>query len=73
MEVTTQPSGDIKVRESEISEPLRFENGVLLIYRLFDVASEIHLERAQELLAGAAKPLRLSLEPSKYLQFPRAP
>lgn len=54
-------------------EPLRFEDATLLCYRLFDMADDIDLDRAQGLLAGAATRLKLSRERSEYLEIPRAP
>jgi hypothetical protein len=58
---------------SSIPEPLRFESARLVLYRLFDVADEIRLDHAQELLAGEATRMRLSRERSEYLEIPRAP
>jgi len=58
---------------STIPERLQFESAVLLCYRLFDMADDIDLDRAQELLAGAATRLKLSRERSEYLEIPRAP
>ncbi len=52
---------------------LRFDGAQLLCYRLFDVADDIDLDLAQELLAGAATRLKLSRERSEYLEMPRAP
>jgi len=57
----------------EKSEPLRFEDATLLLYRLFDVADDIDLDMAQELLAGEGTRLRLSRERSEYLEIPHAP
>ncbi|MBI4582897.1 MAG: hypothetical protein HY717_02515 [Planctomycetes bacterium] len=72
MEVSVTPV-DAALPRTSAAEPLCFEKALLLVYRLFDVANEIHLDRAQDLLAGAATPLKLSRERSKYLQIPRAP
>jgi hypothetical protein len=58
---------------STFPDPLRFESASLLCYRLFDVADDIDLDQAQELLAGAATRLKLSRERSEYLEIPRAP
>jgi hypothetical protein len=54
-------------------EPLIFQDAKLLVYRIFDVADEINLDRAQELQAGAATRFKLSRERSQYLEIPRAP
>jgi hypothetical protein len=54
-------------------EALRFEKGMLLVYRLFDVADDIDLDRAEKLLAGAATRLKLSRERSEYLEIHNAP
>src|SRR5262245_7608351 len=56
-----------------MTEPLRLEDPTLLLYRLFDVADESDLDRAQELVAGEATRLKLSRERSEYLEIPRAP
>lgn len=58
---------------SSFPAPLRFAAGRLLCYRLYDVADEIDLDQAQEILAGAATRLKLSRERSQYLEIPRAP
>ncbi|MBI4601710.1 MAG: hypothetical protein HY721_07100 [Planctomycetes bacterium] len=58
---------------SPLQPPLRFREATLLSYRLFDVADEIDLDRAQQLLAGAATRLKLTRERSEYLEIPRAP
>lgn len=60
-------------RTFPLADPLIFNDAVLIIYRLFDMADEIDLDRAQELLAGAATRLKLSRERSEYLEIPRAP
>ena len=52
---------------------IEFVRPRILLYRLFDVASEIRLDRARELLAGAATPLKLSRDRSRYLEIPEAP
>lgn len=56
-----------------MTEPLRFEDTTLLLYRMFDVADDIDLDRAQGLLAGEVTRLKLSRERSEYLEIPRAP
>lgn len=58
---------------AEPIQPLLFEGGTLLLYRLFDVADEIDLERVESLLAGAGTRLKLIRERSEYLEIPRAP
>ena len=54
-------------------EPLCFREARLLLYRVFDIADDIDLDRAQELLAGAGTRLKLTRERSQYLEIPRAP
>jgi len=49
------------------------EKASILCYRLFDVADEISLVRAQRLLAKDAQRLNLTREGSQYLQLPNPP
>ena len=60
------------IQEEHLDE-LFFEDATCIVYRLFDVADEIDLDRAETLLAGAARRLKLSRERSEYLEIPRAP
>jgi hypothetical protein len=49
------------------------KDGALLVYRQFDVAEDISLERAERLLHGAAEPLRLAGERRGFLDLPDRP
>ncbi len=51
----------------------RVEDGVLLLYRLFDVADDIDLARAERLLAGEGERLRLTGERTGFLDLPDRP
>jgi hypothetical protein len=48
-------------------------DGTLVLYRLFDVADDIDLARAEALLAGAGARLRLAGERSGFLDLPDPP
>jgi hypothetical protein len=61
------------VQEEQPGDELTFEDATCIVYRLFDVADEIDLDRAETLVAGAARRLKLSRERSEYLEIPRAP
>jgi hypothetical protein len=67
-----EPSEPVFGEEQQL-EDLVFEDATCIVYRLFDVADEIDLDRAEMLLAGAARRLKLSRERSEYLEIPRAP
>jgi hypothetical protein len=54
-------------------EPVILEKASIWCYRLFDIAHEIHLERAQTLLAADVRRLRLTREGSQYLELPNPP
>jgi hypothetical protein len=49
------------------------EKASIICYRLFDVADEISLQKAQQLLAKDAQRLNLTREGSQYLQLPNPP
>jgi hypothetical protein len=51
----------------------RVSDGTLLLYRLFDVAEDIDLARAEGLLAGEAARLKLAGERSGFLDLPDRP
>ena len=51
----------------------RVSRGTLLLYRLFDVAGDIDLDRAEEILAGAGERLRLRGERTGFLDLPERP
>jgi hypothetical protein len=51
----------------------RIASGTLLLYRLFDVAGDIDLDRAEEILAGAGERLRLRGERTGFLDLPERP
>src|SRR5689334_19126054 len=51
----------------------RIASGSLLLYRLFDVAEDIDLDRAERVLAGEAARLRLTGERSGFLDLPERP
>lgn len=50
-----------------------FEKAQLLCYRVFDVAEEIDLERARQLVSEEARRLKLGREGSQYLELPNPP
>jgi hypothetical protein len=56
-----------------LQETLVLEKASILCYRLFDVADEISLEKAQTLLARDAQRMNLTREGSQYLQLPNPP
>lgn len=58
---------------SDFDKRLGFQSATLLLYRLFDVADEIDLDRAEALLLGAATRLKLSRERSEYLEILQLP
>lgn len=49
------------------------EKAELLCYRIFDIADEIHLERARNQLATDTRRMRLTRAGSEYLQLPDPP
>jgi hypothetical protein len=51
----------------------RIADGSLLLYRLFEVAEDIDLARAEQLLAGEAARLKLAGERSGFLDLPDRP
>jgi hypothetical protein len=51
----------------------RIADGTLLLYRLFDVAEDIDLARAEGLLAGVGARLRLAGERTGFLDLPDRP
>jgi hypothetical protein len=51
----------------------RVADGTLLLYRQFDVADDIDLDRAEALLAGAAARLHLAGERTGFLDLPERP
>jgi hypothetical protein len=53
--------------------PLTFEKAQVLCYRVFDVADEIDLDRARQLISEGARRLKLAREGSQYLQLPNPP
>ncbi|MBI3182863.1 MAG: hypothetical protein HYZ28_12060 [Myxococcales bacterium] len=52
---------------------LLFQRGAVLCYRIFDIASEVNLERAQALLAQDGRRLKLGRAGSEYLQLLNPP
>lgn len=52
---------------------LIFERATLRCYRLFDIADEIDLERARQVLSADSRRIRLSREGSKYIELPNPP
>jgi hypothetical protein len=52
---------------------VRFKNAVALCYRIFDVAEEIDLARAQGMLAQGVTRLALTREGSEYVQLSNPP
>ena len=55
------------------TEPLVFEKAHALCYRIYDIADEIDLEKARQVLAQDARRLQLSRENSQYIQLPNPP
>jgi hypothetical protein len=55
------------------AEPLIFEKALALCYRIYDIADEIDLEKARQVLAQDARRLKLSRENSQYIQLPNPP
>jgi len=55
------------------TEPLVFEKALALCYRIYDVADEIDLGKARQVLAQDARQLKLSRENSQYIQLPNPP
>jgi hypothetical protein len=53
--------------------PVVFRKASVFCYRIFDIADEIGLEKAQTVLTADARRLRLSREGSQYLQLPNPP
>jgi len=53
--------------------PLTFEKAQILCYRVFDVAEEIDLERARQLVSEGSRRLKLGREGSQYLELPNPP
>src|SRR5687767_8385023 len=51
----------------------RIADGTLLLYRLFDVAEDIDLDRAERLLAGEGARLKLAGERVGFLDLPERP
>ena len=51
----------------------RIAEGAFVLYRLYDVAEEIDLARAEALLAGEAARLRLTGERKGFLDLPDRP
>ncbi len=49
------------------------ERGMFLCYRIFDIADEIDLSRAQSALSGGSRRMRLTRAGSEYLQLPDPP
>src|SRR5260370_17862304 len=56
-----------------MSSPLVFRKASIFCYRIFDIADEIELERAEKILSADARRLRLSREGSQYLELPNPP
>lgn len=56
-----------------MSSPLVFRKASIFCYRIFDIADEIGLEKAQTVLSADARRLRLSREGSQYLELPNPP
>jgi len=54
-------------------DALVVEKGTVDVYRMFDVAREINLQRVVELTTQAATRLKLSRERSQYLELPNPP
>ena len=50
-----------------------FEKAQILCYRVFDVAEEIDLERARQLVSEESRRLKLGREGSQYLELPNPP
>jgi hypothetical protein len=55
------------------AEPLIIEKAHALCYRIYDIADEIDLEKARQVLAKDARRLKLSRENSQYIQLPNPP
>lgn len=53
--------------------PLVLEKAHVLCYRTFDIAAELDLERARQVLTADARRLKLSRENSQYLLLPNPP
>jgi hypothetical protein len=53
--------------------PFVFQKASILCYRIYDVAEEINLEKAQRKLAADTRRLKLTREGSQYLQLPNPP
>lgn len=54
-------------------EKIIFERGFILCYRIFDIADEVHLEKARVALSAFTRRMRLTREGSEYLQLPDPP
>ncbi|HZA50039.1 MAG TPA: hypothetical protein VE549_04810 [Myxococcaceae bacterium] len=52
---------------------IQFENAQVLCYRIFDIADEIHLERARTRLSADTQRMRLRRAGSEYLQLADPP
>jgi hypothetical protein len=61
------------VREPRIEQEWRVADGVLRVYRLFDVADAVDLPHAEKLLAAPRSRLRLESAGSSALEIPRPP
>lgn len=57
----------------ESPRPIIFEKAQILCYRVFDVAEEIDLERARQLVSEESRRLKLGREGSQYLELPNPP
>jgi hypothetical protein len=55
------------------AEPLIIEKAHALCYRIYDIADEIDLEKARQVLTQDARRLKLSRENSQYIQLPNPP
>src|SRR5687767_14730890 len=56
-----------------MAEPVIVERGSILCYRIFDIAEELDLGRAEQILSEDARRLKLTREGSQYLQLPNPP
>lgn len=53
--------------------PLVFEKAHVLCYRTFDIAEEINLERARQVVSAEARRLKLGRDNGQYLRLPNPP
>lgn len=60
-------------RTAAVSPEVVVERGMFLCYRIFDIADEIDLARAQAVLSRDARRMKLTRAGSEYLQLPDPP